>query len=52
MAEARWVLWRQGDDGPPFEVERFTTREAAEAMQQTLEARGHKQRYWVEEAAT
>lgn len=48
----RWVLWRQGDDGPPFEVERYPSRETAEAAQQALEARGHKQRYWVDELAT
>ena len=52
MSGPRWVLWRQGDDGPPFEVEHYPSRETAEAAQQALEARGHKQRYWVEELAT
>lgn len=38
---------RQGDDGHEVEVRRFATREEAEALATALEARGHKQLYWV-----
>jgi hypothetical protein len=40
--ETIWIVWRQDDNGNRFEVARHTSREAAE-----LEARGHKQAYWV-----
>lgn len=58
-----WVVWRQDDNGNRFEVRRFagypedaggpgedgpdTAREEAEALAAEMEARGHKQTYWV-----
>jgi hypothetical protein len=46
-ADRRWVVWRQGDDGNPFEVDRFDSRAEAEALAATMQARGHRQTYWV-----
>jgi hypothetical protein len=43
-----WVVWRQGDDGNPFEVARLASRSAADDLVSELEARGHRQVYWVE----
>lgn len=43
----RWVVWRQDDNGNQFEVARFESREEAERLAATMEARGHKQIYWV-----
>jgi hypothetical protein len=47
MADETWTVMRQGDDGNPVEVRRFASREEAEALAAELEARGHKQVYWV-----
>jgi hypothetical protein len=44
---ARWVVWRQDDNGNRFEVNRFESREDAERLAATMETRGHKQIYWV-----
>jgi hypothetical protein len=47
-AERRpWVVWRQDDNGNRFEVGRFGTRGEADEVAATMEARGHKQMYWV-----
>lgn len=46
-----WILKRLDDNGNEVDVKRFPTREEAEAARGELEARGHKQTYWVEEAA-
>jgi hypothetical protein len=47
-AEAElWVVWRQDDNGNRFEVARVESREDADALAATMEARGHKQLYWV-----
>ena len=43
----RWVVWRQDDNGNRFEVGRRESRAAAEELAATMEARGHKQTYWV-----
>jgi hypothetical protein len=43
----RWVVWRQGDDGNPFEVVRLRSRAKAEELAATMEARGHHQTYWT-----
>lgn len=42
-----WQLWRQDDNGQKFLVDTFAS--AAEATQalETLEARQHKQIYWL-----
>ena len=42
-----WVVWRQGDDGNPFEVARLSSRTEAEVLAATMEARGHRQTYWI-----
>lgn len=44
-----WVLWRQDDNGNTFVVTTFESPEAAESARRSYEARGHKQRYWVEQ---
>jgi hypothetical protein len=42
-----WVVWRQDDNGNQYEVSRLPTRAEAEELAATMEARGHKQIYWV-----
>lgn len=42
-----WWLWRMDDNGGKFRVASFQTRGEAEQQLQTMEARGHKQSYWV-----
>jgi hypothetical protein len=42
---ATWIVWRQEGDGNRFEVARFAVR--TDALATTMEARGHKQTYWV-----
>ena len=42
-----WVVWRQDDNGNRYEVARHDSRAAAEAQAEQMEARGHKQTYWV-----
>jgi hypothetical protein len=42
-----WVVWRQDDHGNRFEVARVESRGDADALAATMEARGHKQLYWV-----
>jgi hypothetical protein len=46
-----WIVWRQDDNGNRFEVARFTSRAEADALAAQMEARGHKQTYWVAAAA-
>ncbi|MCO8271789.1 hypothetical protein M1L60_14420 [Actinoplanes sp. TRM 88003] len=46
----RWIVWRQDDNGNRFEVVRKDSRAAADEVAATLEARGHKQLYWVAKA--
>ena len=48
-AEGRrtWVVWRQDDNGNRFEVARLTSRSEADELAASMEARGHKQTYWV-----
>lgn len=45
-----WLVWRQDDNGNHFEVGRSPSRADAEALASEMEARGHKQLYWVAEA--
>ena len=42
-----WVVWRQDDNGNRYEVARHDSRAAAQAQADEMEARGHKQTYWV-----
>jgi hypothetical protein len=46
----RWIVWRQDDNGHRFEVVRKDSRAEAEEVAAAMEARGHKQTYWVAEA--
>jgi len=45
--EDQWIVWRQDDNGNRFEVARRESRAEAEALAATMEARSHKQTYWV-----
>jgi len=47
----RWRVMRQDDNGNEFLVGTHATRERAEEEAARLEARGHKQTYWVESEA-
>lgn len=42
-----WTVWRQDDNGNRYEVSRHETRAEAETVAAMMEARGHKQTYWV-----
>jgi hypothetical protein len=46
----RWIVWRQDDNGNRFEVARKDSRAEAEELAAVMEARGHKQTYWIAEA--
>jgi hypothetical protein len=46
-ADRRWIVWRQDDNGNRYVVQRFAARAEAEARASELEARGHRQMYWV-----
>jgi hypothetical protein len=47
QADSFWVDWRQDDNGNRFEVARRTSRTEAEELAAEMEARGHRQTYWV-----
>ncbi|MEU5529639.1 hypothetical protein ABZ744_22145 [Micromonospora chersina] len=42
-----WTVWRQDDNGNRYVVSRHETRAEADSTAATMEARGHKQTYWV-----
>lgn len=42
-------LWRQDDNGQRVLMATFADRASAEAQATALEARAHKQLYWVDE---
>jgi hypothetical protein len=42
-----WIVWRQDDNGNRFEVARFEVRVDADTLAAVMQARGHKQIYWV-----
>ncbi|MEU9828880.1 hypothetical protein [Micromonospora chersina] len=46
-----WTVWRQDDNGNRYVVSRHDTHEEADSMAATMEARGHKQTYWVARSA-
>jgi hypothetical protein len=46
----RWIVWRQDDNGNQFEVARKDSRAEAGELAAAMEARGHKQTYWVARA--
>jgi hypothetical protein len=41
-----WTVWRQDDNGNRFPIESGLARDAAQAMADELQRRGHKQVYW------
>jgi hypothetical protein len=43
-------VWRQDDNGNQYEVSRHDTRTEAGSVVASMEARGHKQTYWVAES--
>lgn len=45
-------LWRQDDNGNRFLISTFSSREAAQAELERLEAGGHKQTYWISESGS
>jgi hypothetical protein len=51
MDRGRWIVWRQDDNGNRYEVSRHATQAEAEAVAAELEARAHKQTYWVSKRA-
>jgi len=44
-----WVM-REDDNGQIFQVARYASRAAADAVCARFEAHGHKQSYWSERA--
>jgi len=44
----QWTVWRQDDNGHRFVVAHHADRQSAEAQAAQMQARGHKQLYWVE----
>jgi hypothetical protein len=44
----KWTVWRQDGNGNRYIVEHHTQRAVAETQAAEMEARGHKQLYWVE----
>jgi hypothetical protein len=50
--EETWAVHRQDDNGNRFVVQTGLSREAAEQLVADLEARSHKQVYWVEPEQT
>jgi hypothetical protein len=47
-----WSVWRQDDNGNQYEVSRHGTQEEAVSVATAMEARGHKQTYWVTASAS
>ena len=45
-----WIVWRQDDNGNRYEVTRKQSQADAEELAATMQARGHKQLYWVAQA--
>jgi hypothetical protein len=44
----KWTVWRQDDNGRRYIVEHHADQADAESQAAEMEARGHKQLYWVE----
>ena len=49
LSPAKWVLYRQGDDGNEVELERFLQEHLANHHMKVFSERGHKQCYFVRE---
>jgi hypothetical protein len=52
VTDAAWVVWRQDDNGNRFVVTKRAVRAEAEKVAAEMEARGHKQLYWVAAATS
>ncbi|UUN28971.1 SPOR domain-containing protein [Streptomyces sp. FIT100] len=48
VAELPWLVIRQDDNGNRYRVGRYATEDEARKVAAGLDARGHKQLYWVE----
>ncbi len=48
QSEPTWTVYRQGDDGNHFVMERHLSKEEADRMVAEFESRGHQQVYWTE----
>ena len=44
----KWTVWRQDDNGRRYIVDHHAEQAVAVAQAAEMEARGHKQIYWVE----
>lgn len=44
-----WIVIRQDDNGNRYRVGRYATRAEAQKIADSLDDRGHKQLYWVEQ---
>lgn len=44
-----WLVIRQDDNGNRYRVGRYATRNEAQKITEGLDARGHRQLYWVED---
>ncbi|MEV7280629.1 SPOR domain-containing protein [Streptomyces sp. NPDC093111] len=43
-----WLVIRQDDNGNRYRVGQYATEDEARRIADSLDARGHKQLYWVE----
>ncbi|QGV78768.1 SPOR domain-containing protein [Streptomyces ficellus] len=43
-----WLVIRQDDNGNHYRVGRYATRDEAQKIADSLDARGQRQLYWVE----
>ncbi|MFI6285240.1 SPOR domain-containing protein [Streptomyces sp. NPDC051018] len=43
-----WLVIRQDDNGNRYRVGRYATEDEAQQIVDTLDAKGHRQLYWVE----
>ncbi|MFN0127661.1 MAG: VOC family protein [Verrucomicrobiales bacterium] len=48
IADVKWSLWRQDDNGSSVIIEQHLDKVDADSRLSELEARGHKQHYWIE----
>jgi hypothetical protein len=51
-ASSLWSVWRQGDDGNPFQIESHLTEAEARRRVSHYESLGHKQFYWAQQELT
>jgi len=51
-ASSLWSVWRQGDDGNPFQIEAHLSEADARRRVSHYESLGHKQFYWAQQELT